>query len=270
MAKKIGLALGGGSALGNAHLGVLQSFADHGIPIDCIAGTSAGAVVAACYAFGVSIEKMQSAAEQLNWRAISKFLPSKLGIISNEALANVLEDVLGGDRRIEKADMPLAIVATDVGNGEKVVFRSGSVFAAVRASAAIPIIFTPVMIGDKCFVDGGIVENVPMSGLAEMGADIRIGVNLTHWMSHEMPKNMLDVMEKSIRIMSRYDVPPGDGDIMIVPRLDEYTSSDFQKGREIAAHGYRAATLKIPEIKRLIGARESESLFRQFSRWFRG
>ncbi|HVN26251.1 MAG TPA: patatin-like phospholipase family protein [Candidatus Paceibacterota bacterium] len=268
MKKRLGLALGGGSALGNAHLGVLQCFHDRAIPIDCIAGTSAGAVVAACYAFGVSIETMRTTAEKLSWRSISKFSPSKLGIISNEALAGVVKGLIGGDHRIEDARMPLAIVAADISTGEKVVYRSGSVLQAVRASAAIPIVFTPVVIGNDLLVDGGLLENVPMSPLVSMGADVRVGVNLSRWMPKKIPGNILDIMDRSISIMSRYTIPPLENEVMIEPHLEEYASSDFQKGQELADHGYRAAAHKIAEIEKLLGEKRG-TVLQRLERWLR-
>ncbi len=263
MSKKVGLALGGGTALAGAHLGVLQALHDHAIPIDSISGTSAGAVVAACYAFGVSVDEMRSKAANLSWRAISKFSFSKHGLSTNEALADILKGMIG-DAKIEDAKIPLAITATNIASGEYVVFREGSVLLAVRASTCLPGVFAPVKIGDEFFVDGGLMENVPISTLAPMGADVRIGVNVTKWISHKVPRNFFEVLDRAFAIMLHRSDEPIKNDIAIEPHLEAFSGNDFNKTGELFAQGYRATTLKIPEIRAQL---YKPSMLQRFRNW---
>jgi NTE family protein len=251
--KKIGLALSGGSALGIAHIGVIQSFKDHGIAIDCISGTSAGSFIAACYAFDVPMDHVEKAAENLSWNKFSKFFRSAMGIATNEIVGDLLVKLIGYDANIEDAKIPLAIVATDISTGEKIVFRSGSVIEAVRASTAIPGLFTPIIKDGRFLVDGGLVENLPIKELTDLHADVKIGVNLARWRSYKTPKSIIGVMMNSVDIMVFHQsVAHGAlADILIEPHLEPYTSSDWGKVGPLIKEGYHATTLAIPEIKRI-------------------
>jgi NTE family protein len=251
--RKIGLALSGGSELGVVHIGVIQSFEDGGVTIDCIAGTSAGAVVAACYAFGVPMSEVTKEAKKLSLFKISKFSRTTMGIASNRMVGDLLVKLIGRDVKIEEANIPLAIVATDVGTGEKIVFRSGSVAEAVRASTAIPGLFAPVAKDGRLLVDGGLVENLPIKELTDMHADVKIGVNLTRWRSYKTPKSMVGVMLNSTSIMLRHQsAAHGElADLVIEPHLEPYTSSEWGNADALIKEGYHAATLAMPTIKKL-------------------
>jgi NTE family protein len=252
--KKIGVALSGGSALGIANIGVIQSFEDHDIAIDCISGTSAGSVIAACYAFGVPMSDVAKAAENLSWHKFSRFFRSAMGIATNQIVGDLLIKLIGHDANIEDAKIPLAIVATDISTGEKVVFRSGSVVDAVRASTAIPGLFAPIAKDGRLLVDGGLVENLPIKELADLHADVKIGVNLARWRSYKRPKSIIGVMMNSVDIMVfRQSIIHRElADIIIEPHLEPYTSSDWGKVGPLIKEGYRAATLAMPKIKKII------------------
>jgi NTE family protein len=251
--KKIGLALSGGSALAIAHIGVIQSFEDHGIAIDCISGTSAGSVVAACYAFGVPMSDVAKTAGNLSWRKFSRFFRSAMGIATNQIVGDLLIKLIGHDVNIEDAKIPLAIVATDISTGEKVVFRSGSVVDAVCASTAMPGLFVPIAKDGRLLMDGGLVENLPIKELADFHADVKIGVNLARWRSYKTPKSIIGVMMNSVDIMVFHQsIAHGElADIIIEPHLEPYTSSDWGKVDLLIKEGYRTATLAIPEIKKI-------------------
>jgi len=251
---KLGLALSGGSALGIAHIGVLQSLREHNVPIDCIAGTSAGSVAAACYAFGMTPDDMAKKAKNFGWLTFFKFSYSTLGLVTDEALGDMMRKLLG-DVKIEDANIPLAIVATDLGTGDKMVFRKGSVAEAVMASCCLPGLFVPVKLGGRQFVDGGLVENVPLSPLAAMGADIKVGVNLARWRTYRPPRHFVDVMLDSVDIVTHAQgkFHPVPADVWIDPHLEEYTMSDWGKAAEFLIIGYRAATEAIPEINDALG-----------------
>ena len=251
--RRIGVALGGGGALGMAHVGVLAALMENDIPIDCIAGTSAGALVATGYAFGMTTEEMKAVAAKLNWSFVSSFPNSLLGFASNRGVETEVEKHIG-KKGIEEANTPLAIVVTDIEDGERVVLRRGRAALAVRASTCIPGMFVPVEIDGRKFVDGGLTENLPLSPLHDMGAEIRIGVNVVRWHARRVVKNVIDVMTNTISILASHQrhLVPQNVDILIEPDLGAYTPSDFKKSAEIIEEGYRTGVAKVPEIKEMM------------------
>ncbi|WP_417566577.1 patatin-like phospholipase family protein [Marinobacter sp.] len=195
----IGLALGGGAAKGIAHIGVLKAFEDEHIRIHCISGTSAGALIASYYAFGRPAESILSICSTLNLSKIINFTLERGGLFSTNSIREMIHRDLG-DCRIEDADIPLAICATDIETGEQLIFREGNLADAVCASMAVPGLFVPVEIDGRILVDGGLVENVPISPLAKMGAGITVAVDLSHVGRYPKPKDMLDVISNAINI----------------------------------------------------------------------
>lgn len=176
---RIGLALGGGAAKGIAHIGVLKAFEEEQIKIHCISGTSAGALIASYYAFGRPAESILSICSTLNLSKIINFTFERGGLFSTNAIREMIHRDLG-DVRIEDAEIPLAICATDIETGEQLIFREGNLADVVCASMAVPGLFVPVEIDGRILVDGGLVENVPISPLAKMGAGITVAVDLSH------------------------------------------------------------------------------------------
>ena len=272
----VGLALGGGAARGIAHIGILQALLENEIPIDCIAGTSAGAIIAAAFAFGMPLRDIKDGAKRLSWYTLSSFPDSKLGLASNRALEGMMEKILG-KKDIAEANMPLAVTATDIESGAGVVFRKGKAALAVRASCCIPGLFAPVTVEGRKLVDGQLSENVPLSPLKDMGADIMIGVNLMHWHSERAVDNALDVLSNAMDIMIAHEEkdPLRDAAIIIEPDLAAFSSSDFKKIDAFIEAGYHAAMLKMPEIKQRLGKRrrhrktEKKGFFAKLKAWFR-
>lgn len=264
----VGVALGGGAALGIAHIGVLRALREHRIPVQSIAGTSAGAVVAACHAFGIDEAILLEKLHALSWRTISHLSFAALGPLSNSRLGDLLTDVLG-DPRIEDAHIPLAIVAADIATGEKVVFREGDVVDAVLASTAIPGVFAPVTIDGRMLVDGGIVENLPVAELDALGADVKIGVNVIERAALGRPKHLFGVLGNALEILylQQY-APPAADEVRIEPDLRRFTLSDFAKAPELIAAGYDAAIQATGDIYRLIDAKQGP-LRRLLNRWKR-
>lgn len=251
---KLGLALGGGSALGFAHLGVLKALEENAVSIDFVSGTSAGAVVGALYAFGISFKDIEQEAEKLDWKKLAKLHPSSLGITSNTAIREILERNIGKDADIADAKIPLAIVATDIETGAKIVFKSGNVIDAVLASSCLPGLFTPIEIEGLMLVDGGIVENVPISPLKPLGADIMVAVNLLRYRKYQKPKNIMGVLVNSFDMINhRISAQPkqNDADILIEPNLSDYFMGDIKKWKEISEQGYAETLKHITSIKDL-------------------
>ena len=159
---KVGLALSGGSALGIAHIGVVKCLMENKIPIECVAGTSAGSIVAVCVAFDVPIKKMIEMSKGLNWSNLSQFGYSKMGLTSNKPVSEIMAGMVG-NAKIEEAHIPLAIIATNIDTAKEVIFRHGNVAEAVMSSTCLPGFFVPVEVKGKKLVDGGLVENLPLS-----------------------------------------------------------------------------------------------------------
>lgn len=263
---KVGVAFSGGSALGIAHVGAIKAMMENKIPIDCVSGTSAGAVAAVCVAFGIPMKKMIDLAEKLSWSEVSRFGYSKMGLSSNRPVGEIIIEMIG-NARIEDAYIPLAIMATNIDTGEKVILRKGNVAEAVMASACLPGVFIPVEIKRKKLVDGGLVENLPLSPLKKMGAEIRIGVNLGHWRTLKKSHNILEVITNSYSILTSTQSAsiPGQAEVLIEPHLEKFTSSDFKKADALMEEGYRAAKLMMPEIKKQLFAQAvlSEGFFQK-------
>ncbi|MEI6650554.1 MAG: patatin-like phospholipase family protein [Candidatus Moraniibacteriota bacterium] len=253
---KIGLALSGGSAVGIAHVGAVRALREAGIDIACISGTSAGSVVAACVAFDVPEERMLEISRKLSWSNVSDFGYSKLGLNSNRPVGDLVKKLVG-DVRIEDAHIPLAIVAADIDTGEKVVFRKGNLAEAVMASTCIPGYFVPVETDGRLLVDGGIVENLPMSPLRTMRADIRVGIDLGYWRTLQKTKTILDVITNSYSILvdNQSDPSTCKGGIIIRPHLEDFTVSDFKRMDELIDVGYKTTKSAIPSIRRRILAK---------------
>lgn len=248
----VGVALSSGVALGAAHIGVLQAFVENGIPIDCIAGTSAGAIIAACYAFGVPMDKVVERTRSLSWYSMSKFSFSGLGLFSHAALKKFLDDFLSG-AKIEEAPVPLAVVATDLETGQHEIFTKGPLVAALTASASVPGLFVPMEHEGRMLVDGALVDSLPFDALAELGATVKIGVDVNRWVSpHRRPKNVLDVVTRSMEIATAYRKPLEENELLIEPHLEAFTASDFNKADKIVREGYRAALLNMDAVRTLL------------------
>lgn len=240
--KKRGLALGGGAVLGAAHIGVLKAIDEHRIHINRIAGTSIGAFVAAFVAFGKSWEEIREIASELKWMDITGLSLSRYALLSNEKLGELIVEHIG-DRNIEDADIPLAMVAADIATGEKVVLDKGPVARAAMASTCIPGIFYPVEIDGRKLVDGGIVENVPVITLKSMGARKVIAVDLNARHAYGEPENILDVILNSFHYMMQAaaTLQKEDADLLIEPDLSDFNRSNMDQVSDLMEKGYEDA-----------------------------
>lgn len=176
---KIGIALGSGAARGWAHIGVIQALAANGIHPDIVCGTSAGALVGGAYVAG-HLDALEEWLRSLNRAAVAKFFDLSLtsgGLIAGKRIINFFSKRFG-DFEIESLPIPYAAVATELATGHEIWFRTGSMLDAVRASISVPGIFEPFHLNGCWYVDGGIVNPVPVSTCRALGADIVISVNL--------------------------------------------------------------------------------------------
>ncbi len=247
--KNIGLALGGGAVRGAAHVGVLHALEEAEIKPDYIAGTSIGAFVAAFYAFGKGWEEINEIASELRWVDITRISLSRYGLLSNDKIRDLIIKHIG-DISIEDSDIPLAIVATNAANGEKVVIKKGPLTTAVLASTCIPGIFSPIEEGDKMLVDGGIVESVPINTVREMGAKYVIGVDLNSKHAIGKPNNILEVILTSFHYIVRTaaSLQTDDADLLIKPDLSLFSRSDIKHINDIIKQGYTDAVKVLKNV----------------------
>ena len=267
---KVGLALGGGGARGLAHIGVLEVLEEEAIPIDMIAGTSAGAAIGAIYAQGKDTKLIRDLVPSLNWRKLVSLVDlafPRTGLIQGRKIGELLELVMGGKIKFSDLKIKLACVATDLSKCEEVVIDEGSVIDAVRASISIPGIFTVVRRKDKYLVDGSLVNPVPINVLKSNGMDFIIAVNVIPDLMERRSKtsekdtvtfkepNIFTVIMQSMQIAqcvllrSRLQV----ADIVIRPRVAHVGVADFRKASECITQGKKAARDSITEIKRRLG-----------------
>ena len=260
--KKVGLALGGGAARGLAHIGVLEVLEKEGIPVDMIAGTSAGAAIGALYAQGKNASAIKAQALDLNWKRLASLVDlalPKTGFIQGKKITDQLKSVIGGDVMFSDLKIPFACVATDIKTGEEIVIRQGSVLDGIRASISIPAIFTLAKREGRYLVDGGLANPVPVSVLKNQGADFIIAVNVTadagnrtNWGKKAKEPTIFNVIMQSIYI-STYSLVKSSlegADVIIEPDLADIPYGDFQRAKEVISQGALATQGTIPEIKR--------------------
>ena len=265
--KKVGLALSGGAARGLAHVGVLRVLQKEGIPIDMIAGTSAGAVMGAAYAWSQDTARMTRDALDAGWKRMAPLIDPSLprtGFIKGKKIQDLVAGYVGGNIKFSDLKIPFACVATDIDTGEEVVIDSGSVPEALRASISIPGIFTLVKREGRYLVDGGLTTPVPVEVVRRMGADFIIAVNVNPDVADRMGRtsqervaahkepNIFQVMMQSIYITT-YSLARNsleNADIVIEPDVSYIGAGDFNKARELITRGRQAAEKAIPEIKR--------------------
>ena len=247
---KIGLALGGGAAKGIAHVGVLKALEDQKVNIRYIAGTSVGAMIASLYAFSVSVDDIGALAKRLTMSKVTSFKLSKTGFFTTASLRDLMVEYIG-EVNIEDAKMPLAIVATDIRNGEEIILRSGSVADAVCASAAIPGIYIPVEIGNRSLVDGGLVQNVPIEALQTMGAGVIIASHLNSASQYSEISHVLDIMRNAFEIAVSHHTQDQlkDADVVISMDVSEFSLRDnTDRYDELFAIGYGSAAKQLSKL----------------------
>ena len=298
---KIGLVLGGGGARGAAHIGVLEVLEELKIPVDCVAGTSMGALIAGAYASGLTPAMMRTEMAEADWdtmfsdipdfsdvnyrykETLRRFIPgSELGVSSDgvrfpsgvidgvkiKLFFNQLVGANRGERRIEKLPLPLSLIATDIGNGERVVIREGSLTTAMRASMSVPGLLAPITRDGRKLVDGGLVDNVPIGEARERcNADIVIAVNVgSPLLPAESVGSLLTISAQMVNILTEQNVARSlaslkPTDIYIQPDLGTITAGDFGRHAEAADRG-RAAAGKVRQQLARLGADA-----RQYALW---
>jgi NTE family protein len=250
---KVGLALGSGGARGFAHLGVLKAFQEEGIPVDMIAGSSMGALVGCFYGVGHNMEDLYKLSTAFRRKYYLDFTVPKMGFIAGKRIKQFIR-LFTHNKNIEDLILPVAVVATDLTNGERVIFSKGPIADAVRASISIPGIFVPEKINGRLLVDGGVIDRVPVSVVKEMGADIVIGVDVAQVKQNADISTVYDVIMQSIDILQKEIIRHREigSDFMIRPDVEEYSARAFTNTEEIIAVGEAEAKKIIPSIRKAI------------------
>lgn len=240
--RQVGLALGGGAARGIAHIGILQALEELAVPVHCLAGTSSGSIIGALFAAGYSPGQLAGLARSTSWRDLSQLLVPRRSLLGNERMEKLLLELLHG-HDFDALAIPFAAVCTDLHSAERVVLSRGSVARAVRASCSIPGVFEPVQWEEQLLVDGGLVENVPVQTVRELGAEVVIAVDLyASAASSSHIDGIMGVMMRSFEIMQRQlSAESCEADVSIVPKMAGESLIDLSRTDHYIHLGYRAA-----------------------------
>lgn len=249
----VGVALGSGGARGFAHIGVLQALEEHGIPVDVVAGASMGSLVGALYVTGSTPRFMAKFAAEMRRRYWVDFSVPKLGILAGDKVRSLVHLMTQG-RCIYQTDKPFAVVATDLLSRRNVTFRDETIADAVRASISIPGVFVPYAWNGGLFVDGGVLDPVPVDAALALGADIVIAVDVGSYSEWVPPSSMIDVVLQAFEIMQEQlakcsEIRPT---VEVRPKLDGIGISHFHRSSEAVEAGYRATIAALDSVKALI------------------
>jgi len=272
---QIGLALSGGGARGLAHIGVLKVLEREGIPVDFLAGTSMGGVIAAIYASGLDAAYIEKEALRMaRLRNLISLLDRTLprrGLVEGQKVQEYLTTHLR-DKTFEEMKIPLALVAVDLISGQEVILDSGSVVEAVRATISLPGVFAPLRLGDYLLVDGGALNNLPADVVRHMGADVVIAVDVatgTSGLSRLLEAEqqglaltqlplIIETLRRTVIIMERHitaqKLREADPAVLIRPALDDSITlfNSFPRAAEIITLGGEAAWEALPCIRQAL------------------
>lgn len=247
---KVALVLGGGAARGFAHVGVIKALEAQGIVPDIVVGTSAGSVVGALYASGMSGFELQQLGLNMKEDMLADWTLPNRGVLRGEALQAFINERVK-NQPIQRLPRPLGVVATDLHSGERVLFRSGDTGMAVRASSAVPGVFQPVVISGRDYVDGGVSSPVPVQSARAMGADFVIAVDISSVGRREKLTGTVDVLLQTFAIMghtiSGHELK--EADVVVRPRTAAVSSTDFQDRHLAILEGEKAVAAALPELK---------------------
>ncbi len=252
LGKRIGIALSGGAALGAAHIGVLEVLEAHGIRPDCVAGSSAGSAVGALYCAGMPLQRIEQLALDMRWSKLGRMVRPGCGFFDGSRMEKYLVELIG-DLTFEDLSIPLRVATADILTEELVVLSQGRLAPAVRASCSVPGIFTPVEYGDHLLVDGGLINNLPVSAVREMGAEYVIAVDLAAPLigSRGRPSRLLDMWLLTLATLVRnLNREAGLADIVIVPSVGEFNPADLSKIPIIIERGRESAEALMAQILR--------------------
>lgn len=273
---RLGLALSGGGVRGLAHIGVLKVLTEAEIPVCAVAGTSAGGLIGALYAAGISPQRMEEEALRMaSPRCLLPFINRALpfrGLLSAQKVAEYLESFLG-DLTFDQLPIPLAVVAVDLVTGQKVVLNEGRVVDAVRATIALPGLLSPVERNGQILVDGGLLDNLPADVVRQMGAERVVAVDIStddtsvSSLTEELKRrpfvpdslaDMADILWRSLAVMmreaNRRNLEEAHPDLLVRPAIPAGVTvlTGLTRAAEIIAAGEKAARAMLPYLKDLV------------------
>lgn len=254
--KKIALCLGGGSAHGFVHIGVLKALEEHGIKPDMVFGVSAGAIIGGAYACGYNVEEIEDLSLKFSRNSIADFrlLPLTKGSLLRSQKIDKFFQKVYGDKKIENCKLKFGTLASDINNAEVVKLTKGEVWKAVRASMSVPGIFAPFEIDGRKLVDGGILENVPISLAKYYKADYIIGVNAVRYQdvfikSDNLFANLLNTFNMTQNEITKLKTG---FDILLEPNLEGISMVSFKRDDTVKSIkiGYDITIANLNKIKR--------------------
>ena len=286
--KRIGLVLSGGTARGLAHVGILKVLEEEKVPVEYVTGTSMGSVIGGLYSVGYTPDEIEKIASEMDWLALfndsierkgkgkgisrnliedrntmvlpmENFVPKiPSGAVGGKSASEKLNELFFGVAEVndfKKFPKKFALVATDLNTGEGVMIDKGSIATAIRSSLSLPSVFNPVQAGERLYVDGGVVRNLPVQDVKVLGADYTIGVNVGEGFSKRDPEklNIAGVISDSMTIAGRQEVERQIRmlDLYMAPNLEKIESYDFGKVKEIIDAGEKVARENIESIRKL-------------------
>jgi NTE family protein len=250
----LALALGGGAARGFTHIGVIEVLESMGIKPEWVVGTSAGSLVGALYASGMSVPELKKQALALDEAELGDWTITGRGPLKGEAIERVVNRLVA-NRSMETFPIKFAAVATDLFNGKPIYFTRGNVGQAVRASSSVPGVFEPVSIRGREYVDGGLVSPIPVSAARALGAKKVIAVDISAKPKFQSTDSMPQMFLQTFAIMGQQmgATELAKADIAISPEVGDLSAGDFSQRQRSIDEGVKAASLQREAIKRLIG-----------------
>ncbi len=256
---KIALVLGAGASRGFAHIGVLKILESQRVPIHMIVGASVGSFIGGLYAYGYNAYKLQTIAMSIEKDEVTELTLPDNGFVGGERLRSYVNTKVT-NTPIEKFRIPFYAVATDIKTGEEIIFGSGNAGMAIQASCSVPGVFQPARFSGRTYVDGGVVNPLPVDIARRYGADVVIAVDISSSVDRNLPTSTLETILKSVEIMygkiSQAQIAKAD--VVISPKVGFVGSADFTLRHEAILEGEKAALAAWPRINAVLSRLQQE------------